>query len=223
MAEVIRDPEATVASQEADVAEIQRLNKERFELKLRLQKLDEKKTAAKPEIVEKVRRDYLSKLEQVESSLTEKSSGLKNQLERLESERKSILEKKATIDDDIEELELRHLVGEFAGELKESLEDAKHSDLNGILSSIKEIEEKISTISQLLNPEAPPPTFEKHEGPVKKVKAPPEEPKEKEEGSVSVEEASTDKTLKCPTCGTPNRHDNWYCEKCGRELLGVQQ
>jgi hypothetical protein len=27
--------------------------------------------------------------------------------------------------------------------------------------------------------------------------------------------------LKCPKCGAFNRADNWYCEKCGNELLNA--
>lgn len=28
--------------------------------------------------------------------------------------------------------------------------------------------------------------------------------------------------LKCPKCGSFNRADNWYCEKCGNELISAQ-
>lgn len=223
MAEVIRDAETASILSEADVSEIQRLHKEMSELKLRLQKLEDKKGAAKPEIVEKVRKDYQFKLEQVESTLESKSSGLKSELERLQTERKDVLSEKSKIDDAMEELELRHLVGEFADELKGSLETAKVDELDKIISRIKTLEEKIATVSQLLNPEAPPPTFEKIKVPEK------QSPREVKEPVISngphpesLQEGQDTGTIKCPTCGTSNRHDNWYCEKCGRELLGVQ-
>ena len=36
-----------------------------------------------------------------------------------------------------------------------------------------------------------------------------------------VGEESHDGELKCPKCGAFNRADNWYCEKCGNELLNA--
>lgn len=35
-------------------------------------------------------------------------------------------------------------------------------------------------------------------------------------------EESHDGELKCPKCGSFNRADNWYCEKCGNELISAQ-
>lgn len=223
MAEVTRDAETASMLSETDVSEIQHLHKERSELKLRLQKLEDKKGAAKPEIVEKVRKDYKVKLEQVESALESKSSGLKSELERLQAERKDVLGEKAKIDDAMEELELRHLVGEFADELKGSLETAKVDELDKIVLRIRTLEDKIATVSQMLNPEAPPPAFEKIKVPEKPAQRGVQEPViAREPPSELLQEGQDTGTIKCPTCGTSNRHDNWYCEKCGRELLGVQ-
>lgn len=226
MAEVIRDPDAVAKTQEADVAEIQLLHKERAELKLRLQKLEEKRSAAKPEIVDKVRKDYQTKLDQVEASLTEKSSGLKAQLDRLEAERNSVLEEKSKIDDALEEVELRHLVGEFAGELKESLEEAKKTELTTIVTRLEELESKISTITQLLNPDEAPVEHAKSRLPDKESKTTKREaaPESQREAGTPLQESPTKEggqVIKCPTCGTSNPPDNWYCEKCGRELIGV--
>jgi len=40
-----------------------------------------------------------------------------------------------------------------------------------------------------------------------------------------VEDAATEEShegeLKCPKCGAFNRADNWYCEKCGNELINA--
>jgi hypothetical protein len=38
----------------------------------------------------------------------------------------------------------------------------------------------------------------------------------------AAEEESHEGELKCPKCGAYNRADNWYCEKCGNELLSAQ-
>lgn len=35
-------------------------------------------------------------------------------------------------------------------------------------------------------------------------------------------EESHEGELKCPKCGSFNRADNWYCEKCGNELISAQ-
>lgn len=37
-----------------------------------------------------------------------------------------------------------------------------------------------------------------------------------------AEEDSHEGELKCPKCGSFNRADNWYCEKCGNELISAQ-
>lgn len=37
-----------------------------------------------------------------------------------------------------------------------------------------------------------------------------------------AEEESHEGELKCPKCAAYNRADNWYCEKCGNELLSAQ-
>lgn len=38
----------------------------------------------------------------------------------------------------------------------------------------------------------------------------------------SPAEESHEGELKCPKCGSFNRADNWYCEKCGNELISAQ-
>jgi len=35
-------------------------------------------------------------------------------------------------------------------------------------------------------------------------------------------EESHEGEIKCPKCGSFNRADNWYCEKCGNELISAQ-
>lgn len=225
MAEVTRDP--AVTAQEAEFAEIQRLHKDRSELTIRLQKLEEKRAAAKPEIVEKVRTEYQSKLDQVEGTLSEKTSGLKAELDRLELDRKGVLEEKAKIDDAIAEVELRHSVGEYADDLKESLEDTKKTELKTIVSRLEGLESKITTISHLLSPDGIPPkptkphVLKKEVTPSKAELAsehPPKAVPTPEEASIPQQ----GQLIKCPSCGTSNPPDNWYCEKCGRELIGAQ-
>ncbi len=55
--------------------------------------------------------------------------------------------------------------------------------------------------------------------------APPELPaalQTPEEPAALSEEESHEGELKCPKCAAYNRADNWYCEKCGNELLSAQ-
>jgi len=50
----------------------------------------------------------------------------------------------------------------------------------------------------------------------------PEEPATKTAPEPPAEEESHEGELKCPKCAAYNRADNWYCEKCGNELLSAQ-
>ncbi len=45
-------------------------------------------------------------------------------------------------------------------------------------------------------------------------------PSQPEAGDIHIEE-SHEGELKCPKCGAFNRADNWYCEKCGNELINA--
>ena len=47
------------------------------------------------------------------------------------------------------------------------------------------------------------------------------EPAAEPEPEPSVDGESHDGELKCPKCAAFNRADNWYCEKCGNELLNA--
>jgi len=50
----------------------------------------------------------------------------------------------------------------------------------------------------------------------------PEEPAAEAVPATPSEEESHEGELKCPKCAAYNRADNWYCEKCGNELLSAQ-
>jgi len=50
----------------------------------------------------------------------------------------------------------------------------------------------------------------------------PEEPVAEAAPEAPAEEESHEGELKCPKCAAYNRADNWYCEKCGNELLSAQ-
>ena len=50
----------------------------------------------------------------------------------------------------------------------------------------------------------------------------PEEPVAEAVPEPPAEEESHEGELKCPKCAAYNRADNWYCEKCGNELLSAQ-
>lgn len=53
------------------------------------------------------------------------------------------------------------------------------------------------------------------------LQAPPE-PAAEAAPEAPAEEESHEGELKCPKCAAYNRADNWYCEKCGNELLSAQ-
>lgn len=219
--------DSTEILSEADIAELQKLQKDKAELKLRIKKLDEKKAAARPEIVQKVREDYENRLKAVEETIEQKSKSVLTELGRCEEERKSLLSKKSAIDDAIEEVALRYLVGEYAEDLSRSLEEAKNKELEEYVNKIKETQDKIVILNRLIKPDEPEPTFEELKVPMAKAKTAEAKVPDKKltiefptditpETATGVDEG---KFLKCQNCGAQNRHDNWYCEKCGHELL----
>jgi hypothetical protein len=82
-------------------------------------------------------------------------------------------------------------------------------------NEIDELEKQFASLLGESLAEATPKTTTKEES----------EPVEIVSKSAGAEEAAEENhegELKCPKCGSFNRADNWYCEKCGNELISAQ-
>ena len=255
----------------------------------RIQLLDEKKAATKPEIFSKVRGEYEAKLLEIQVLLEEKGAGAQEAMAAALAEQESFLARDTEIRNQLEELELRATIGE----IEESEFAAQSAALTGEAQTIgdrlQELAQQIEKYQALLGepvtaytapapapttppapvaapvppptpppmPVAPPPpvapepappshslppfgqnevdelnkSFESIMGamgqnaperaPEPSPEAPPPSPSPAPVEEQPEEEESHEGELKCPKCGAFNRADNWYCEKCGNELLNA--
>ncbi len=260
----------------------------------RIQLLDEKKAATKPEIFSKVRGEYEAKLLEIQVLLEEKGAGAQEAMAAALAEQESLLARDTEIRNQLEELELRATIGE----IEESEFAAQSAVLTGEAQTIggrlQELAQQIEKFQAILGvpatayaapapaptappapsvvqPAAPPvpppppppmpvaplppvvpepappshslPSFGQNEvdelnksfesimgalgqnaperAPEPLPAAPPPSPSPAPVEEQPEEEESHEGELKCPKCGAFNRADNWYCEKCGNELLNA--
>lgn len=264
----------------------------------RIQLLDEKKAATKPEIFSKVRGEYEAKLLEIQVLLEEKGAGAQEAMDAALAEQESLLARDTEIRNHLEELELRATIGE----IEESEFAAQSAGLSGeaqtIGARLQELAQQIDKYQNLLGvsaspaelppapaapappepaapkvpepvgpppqaparmappPPAPEPATQSHSLPsfgqnevdelnksfesimgsfAPTPPAPPAAPHPIPEiaqpetiassapasDEILIEEESHEGELKCPKCGAFNRADNWYCEKCGNELLNA--
>lgn len=252
----------------------------------RIQLLDEKKAATKPEIFSKVRGEYEAKLLEIQVLLEEKGAGAQEAMAAALAEQEALLARDTEIRNHLEELELRATIGEIEESEFVAQSGALSGEAQTIGGRLQELAQQIEKYQALLGvpavshtapaPTPPPPTAP--------VAAPPAEPPpppvvpepapqshslpsfgqnevdelnrsfESMMGSfaptppappaapapvlefaepeplassgpapeeILTEEESHEGELKCPKCGAFNRADNWYCEKCGNELLNA--
>jgi hypothetical protein len=262
----------------------------------RIQLLDEKKAATKPEIFSKVRGEYEAKLLEIQVLLEEKGAGAEEALAAALSEQGSLTARVEEIRNQSEELELRATIGEVEEADFAAQSAALSGEVGSINSRLQELAQQIDKYQRILGvpsepaapvqaPQAPavqaaPPAAPeppRPPEPLKPVAPPPPAPavpepaaqphsmpafgqKEVDELTRSfdsilgalgqeppqppepapqaaepevpastapepqelpAEEESHEGELKCPKCGAFNRADNWYCEKCGNELLNA--
>jgi len=202
----------------SQLEELQKLLEIREALTLHLEKLEEKKALARPEIVEKVQKDYLARLAHVERDLKQ-SGALQTALTQLEKEMAATSGRIAVLRDEEEEASVRYMVGEFDENAFRSLEaekQAERAEQEGKLASLKE---KALFYRGLLEGE---PRRGPEAGKGYEFLPSLEEPAATTDLRPEKRAEPTD-GLKCPQCGTSNPSDNWFCEKCGKELVDVQK
>jgi len=204
---------------DSDLKEFQQLIEARSTILARLARLEEKKGAAKPAIVEKVRRDYETRLKKISEEIEERENVVKVEMDRLEKERTQLTSERDSIKDEEEEITLRYLIGEFDEETYKSLDEEKSRELDQYERKLQAVNEKIAFYLQLTEGIEKPFLLEHEPLTVELSSQIQNSPSETKIAFAEME----GKTIPCQKCGFLNKPDNWYCEKCGNELISVEE
>lgn len=139
---------------ESLLKEASEIKEERELLKKRLEKLDENREGVSPSVYQKVRSDYLLKLNQT----AERMLTLKKELEK---EQKILLQKKNSVDvamkscqEAIEESGLRHALGEYVAAEHQQVLSEKNAELKRLGTALKTLDEGLSRHRKLFEGEA---------------------------------------------------------------------
>jgi len=232
-----------------ELNELRKLLEEKKEIKMRLDKLKALKNKTKPSVFKKVYDDYNLKLEKLNSIIEQKKETIRRFYAQYEKTKIQYLKEKASYEEELEEAKLRYMVGEYEESVFRALEKDKKIEIEGIKEKIREIDEKMRFLKEILEEkevvkkEAEPPLtqveketplpqeetveeLEEIESILEESLKPVPGPKKKEE--FLVEEKFMDelgkgeekkKTIICPKCGHENPPDSYFCEECGTELI----
>ena len=233
----------------AELNELRKLLEEKKEIKTRLDKLKALKDKTKPVIFKKVYDDYNLKLEKLNSIIEQKKETIRRFYAQYEKAKIQYLKEKSSHEEELEEAKLRYMVGEYEESVFRALERDKKIEIEGIKEKIREIEEKMRFLKEILEEkevvkkEVEPSVtklkketllpqeetieeLEEIESILEESLKPTPETKKKEE--FLVEEKFMDelgkgeekkKTIMCPKCGHENPPDSYFCEECGTELI----
>jgi len=233
----------------AELNELRKLLEEKKEIKTRLDKLKALKDKTKPTVFKKVYDDYNLKLEKLNSIIEQKKETIRKFYAQYEKAKIQYLKEKSSHEEELEEAKLRYMVGEYEESVFRALERDKKIEIEGIKEKIREIEEKMRFLKEILEEkevvkkEVEPSVtklkketllpqeetieeLEEIESILEESLKPTPETKKKEE--FLVEEKFMDelgkgeekkKTIMCPKCGHENPPDSYFCEECGTELI----
>ena len=141
MKEPLSDEEITHPLNESLLKEAEEIKAERKLLKVRLEKLDETKSGVSEAVYQRVRGEYLKKINQT----TERLASLKKDLEEEEQkivEKKNLVEAQIRLQNEtIEESELRHALGEFTTEEHQGLVQKKKTEVARLEAALKGLSE----------------------------------------------------------------------------------
>lgn len=141
--EILSEEEISHTLNETLLNEAQEIKAERRLLKERLDKLDQNRDSVSPAVYQKVRADYIAKL----NKTTERLLTLKKDLEK---EEKALVEKKNSVEvniahrkETIEESELRHSLGEYTPEQHREVIQRENQELGRLEGALKILGEGI--------------------------------------------------------------------------------
>ncbi|MEO0225886.1 MAG: hypothetical protein ABIL05_02915 [candidate division WOR-3 bacterium] len=135
---------------EDQLAELKKLEQRRSDLLAKIKMVEEKKDTVKPQVYEKVKKEYEAKLEEVNHELLNKRELVEHKLKTVETEKKEFALKKEEIDMELEELELRYSIGEYDEETFKRRERELHHKLAEVEKGLRSIEEQTGWMKELL-------------------------------------------------------------------------
>ena len=285
------------------------LQAKRNDILTKLSILEDKRETTKPEIYERVKKDYQDRLKRVDEELSGMRETIEKQLEEILGRKEELSREIAALQDELEELALRHSIGEYTDEVFSELEGERKEKLEPLEEDLRGLEEREAVLKELVAVEGPPKPEEpvEVEAPVaveepaeaeepvrleeeaepvpvsgetlaegkalkeseqeledlikeleetgigvsedqeepleiveKVLEGEPKEPIDRDKEILTEEEVFKEESEKlaevskdteesesklgetglvCKKCGTLNKSDSWYCEKCGAELI----
>lgn len=130
---------------------IQQLLDERLKVMQWLDRLSGAGQEAPPDVLERVRRDYQTRLDGVARQLEGYQEELEHSRNQFESERKELAENEREARDKLAEAELRHLVGEFEDGRWTGLKAEITNELSTVQNKLGETESEITRLDDVLS------------------------------------------------------------------------
>jgi hypothetical protein len=135
---------------ELDVEELKEFEREREDILLKLDRLEEKREEFKKAVYDKVKGDYEKRLEGLSARLEKKRRVISAEIMRLKDEKAELGRQCDMIRDELEELDLRHAIEEFDDAAYESKASAKKDSLKGAEECLRETEAQLEFLGGLI-------------------------------------------------------------------------
>ncbi len=133
-----------------ELIELRELLAQKKEVVTRLDKLKALKSKTKPHVFKKVYEDYSVRLNELNSHIEKKKEVVRKLYSQYEKTRIQYLKEKSSHEDELEESKLRHMVGEYEDNVFKELEKEKRVEINALKEKIKEIDDKMRFLKEIL-------------------------------------------------------------------------